>query len=278
MSQVRHWIDLTTADFAGLPETCVAILPVAAVEQHGPHLPVGTDTMINRGILAEALDGLNTPVLVLPEQTVGTSEEHRLFPGTLSHPPAELIGLWTRLLEGVVRAGVRRILLFNSHGGQLHLLQPVALTMRVQHGVLCAYASWFDAGLPDGLLDPAEARFDIHGGAIETAMMMHLRPDVVVASRIAAFPSTAQNLARTCRQLAADPGGGALGGFGWMSQDLNPYGVMGDAGGATPALGRALVGHAAAALRELIADVAGLPLSTLSPRTFLDGRTTRADG
>ena len=189
----KYWVDLTTADFTRLPPETVALLPVAAVEQHGPHLPVGTDTMINRGIVAEALEilGPDGPVLVLPEQAVGTSFEHEAYPGTLSHEAIALMGIWTAIFDSVRASGIRRALLFNSHGGQAALLQPTAVALR-RRGMLAAYTSWFWSDLPRQHFPEEEWRFGYHGGAIETAMMLHLRPDLVVTSEIRDFPSTAQ--------------------------------------------------------------------------------------
>lgn len=270
----KFWVDLTTADFTRLPPETVALLPVAAVEQHGPHLPVGTDTMINRGIVAAALDilGADAPVLVLPEQAVGTSFEHEAYPGTLSHEAIALMGIWTAIFDSVRASGVRRALLFNSHGGQAALLQPTAVALR-RRGMLAAYTSWFWSDLPREHFPEDEWRFGYHGGAIETAMMLHLRPDLVVASEIRDFPSTAKGIAAAGHHLAADPGDGYAAGFGWLSQDLNPYGAMGDARLASAEIGKALVGHAAARLVGLIQEVSRLPFDTLASRTFLDGET-----
>ena len=266
----KFWIDLTTADFTRLPAETVALLPVAAVEQHGPHLPVGTDTLINRGIVGEALENLgpDAPVVVLPDQAVGTSNEHEAYPGTLSHPAADLMAIWTQLLEGVLAAGIRRALLFNSHGGQASLLQPVALELR-RRGMLAAYASWFRSDAPRHLFDDAEWQFGYHGGAVETAMMLHLHPELVVTSEIRNFPSAAQTIAAQHQHLAADPGGGFVAGFGWLSQDLNPYGAMGDARQATAEAGQVLVAHAAQRLAGLVREVSSFPLDALASRTFL---------
>jgi creatinine amidohydrolase len=271
----KYWVDLTTADFARISPETVALLPVAAVEQHGPHLPVGTDTMINRGIVAEALEilGPDGPLLVLPEQAVGTSFEHEAYPGTLSHEAIALMGIWTAIFDSVRASGIRRALLFNSHGGQAALLQPTAVALR-RRGMLAAYTSWFWSDLPREHFPAEEWRFGYHGGAIETAMMLHLRPDLVVTSEIRDFPSTAQTIAASGQHLAADPGDGHLAGFGWLSQDLNPYGAMGDARLATAAIGKALVGHAATRLAGLVREASRLPLDTLATRTFLDDRET----
>jgi creatinine amidohydrolase len=268
----RYWMDLTTADFARLPAGTVALLPVAAVEQHGPHMPVGTDTFINRGIVARALELVppELPVLVLPEQAVGTSTEHLDYPGTLSHPAAFLMGLWHNVLASAARAGVQKLLVFNSHGGQIALLQPVALQLRRELDVVTAFASWFDAGLPDGLFAGDEADHGIHAGAIETSMVMHLRPETIDHTALMDFPSRAVDMRSRFARLAPDPGNGRLAGFGWKMQDLNPYGACGDASIATPEAGRRLVDHAATALAELLVELAGIEPGFLATRTFLD--------
>ena len=178
MPSSRYWIELSTRQIAALPAGTIAILPTGAVEQHGPHLPTGTDALINRGIIVRALELLapDLPVVVLPEQTIGTSHEHLSYPGTLSHTPAAIMEIWTTALEGAIRAGIGKVLLFNSHGGQVRLLQPTALLLRQRFGLLAGYASWFDAGYPEGMFSAAEIDFGIHAGAIETAMMLHLYP------------------------------------------------------------------------------------------------------
>jgi len=271
MPKSRYWIDLSTRDVAELPPDTIAILPVGAVEQHGPHMPLGTDAIINRGIVARALElvAADVSVIVLPEQTVGTSSEHLSFPGTLSHMPTALIGIWTTVLECTARAGIGKLLIFNSHGGQVSLLQPVALDIRRRLGVLCAYASWFDAGYPAGLFTPEEEEFGIHAGAIETAMMMHLRPELVDAASLADFPSRALDFRGAFSALQADPGNGRLGGFGWMAEDLNRFGAMGDASAATPEAGRKLVDHAAGKLATLLGEIGGIAPDFLASDTFL---------
>ena len=132
----RQWVEMTTKDFGQVDMAeVIAILPVAAIEQHGPHLPVEVDTAINRGVLARAMELLpaDFPVTVLPAMPVGKSNEHIAYPGTLTLSAETLIRLWTEIGESVARAGVRKFVLFNSHGGQPQLADIVARDLRVRH-------------------------------------------------------------------------------------------------------------------------------------------------
>jgi creatinine amidohydrolase len=125
---------MTTTEFAALPADTVAVLPVAAVEQHGPHLPVYVDACLNEGVVARAIELLppELPVTFLPMQAVGKSNEHLAFPGTLSLSAETLIRLWTEIAESVHRASVRKLVLFNSHGGQPQIMDIVARDLRVR--------------------------------------------------------------------------------------------------------------------------------------------------
>lgn len=257
MTPSRFWVELTTVEMAALAPETVALLPVAAVEQHGPHLPLGTDAFINRGIVNRMLEVIpaGIPLLVLPEQTIGASQEHLDFPGSLAHAPPRLLAIWDDVLTCAHRAGVRRFLVFNSHGGQTGLLAPAALDLRVRLGALVAYASWFDAGYPPDLFTDEEIRTGLHGGDIETSLMLHLRSDLVRREQIADFQPATHAIEAETRQLSANPGGGRLGGFGWKAQDLQPSGVTGDASRASVEKGRRLLDYLATCLAELAADL-----------------------
>lgn len=249
-----QWASLTTADFAdGALRDAVAILPVAAVEQHGPHLPLATDVIINQGIIdaACALLPPDLPVVVLPMQPVGTSHEHLAFPGTLSLGARSLIAVWTEIGECVFHAGIRKLLIFNSHGGQAGLPEIVATDLRTRLGMIVAWASPGAFGTPEGAVDPVESAHGLHGGTKETAMMLHLAPDLVRQDSISPFPSHGEKMETDFMRLRAN---GRIG-FGWQTQDLNPAGAVGNASAATPELGRLLVGHAASGLAELIQDL-----------------------
>ncbi len=148
----RFWADLSTRDFAQLdPASTVAVLPVAATEQHGPHLPLSVDQSIADGTIASALPRLpaDLPVLFLPTQQVGYSPEHVQFPGTLTLSSATVIATWIELGECVARSGVKKLLLFNSHGGQVSLMDIVARELRSRCGLIVYSCSWWNLPLGD---------------------------------------------------------------------------------------------------------------------------------
>jgi creatinine amidohydrolase len=245
----RYWQDLPWPAFRDLPPDTVAVLPVAAIEQHGPHLPVSVDTTINQGLLAAALALLpaDAPVLVLPTQAVGLSVEHTRFPGTLTSSAETLLALWTEIGESVARAGVRRLVIFNSHGGQPQLVDLVCRRLRIRARMFAVGCMWPRLGMPPGLDDPE----GIHGGLVETSMMLHLAPERVEMHAARNFRSAWLDRAPEFSHLV--PEGGV--GFGWETQDLHPAGALGDASRATAAAGAAVVAHVAARLAGLLLEV-----------------------
>ena len=261
----RFWADLTTRDFAQLdPVRTVAVLPVAATEQHGPHLPLSVDTTLVDGVVAAALPHLpvDASVLVLPTQQVGFSPEHVRFPGTLTLSSETLVRVWTELGACVARSGVKKLLLFNAHGGQISLMDIVARTLRTEHDLLVYSASWFNLPLGDavnGLFSPEEQRFGIHAGDQETSMMLALRPQWVRMDQARNFKSTSQDRAAKYPIL----GNGKSAKLGWQMQDYNPCGAAGNAAAATAEKGQALVESSGQQLALLLQEMADLPLSTL---------------
>ena len=254
----RYWWDLTTEEFASLdPLRTVALLPVCAVEQHGPHLPLRVDAAINAGILAEALPLLpqDLPLLVLPAQNVGKSNEHTAFPGTLSINYETLGRLWFDLAESVHRSGCRKIIFFNSHGGQPQLIDIVCRELRVRLNMLAVNCAWFNVTPISDLFDPEELQYGIHGGAVETSIMLHLHPGLVKMDRARNFRSRAIALDAENAVLRVE-GATAI---GWQTQDLNQAGACGDATRADAGRGKMLVERAARALADLVADVARHP-------------------
>jgi creatinine amidohydrolase len=250
----RNWLDMTFEDFAAADAArWIAVLPVAAVEQHGPHLPVGTDTHIAQGYLARVHDLLpaDLPVTFLPIQSIGTSDEHRAYPGTLTLAPDTLVRMLGDIGASVHRAGVRKLVIANSHGGNVAAINLVAVDLRVRLGMLCVTCSWSHLGYPDGLFAAPERLHGIHAGDIETSMMLAARPDAVRVDRLADFPSAAAAMERQFKWLRPDHPVG----FGWMTQDLNPSGAVGDATAATLAKGEGALGFGARAFVELLSEV-----------------------
>ncbi|MBX7199065.1 MAG: creatininase family protein [Rhodospirillaceae bacterium] len=225
----------------------VAVLPLGALETHGPHLPLATDTLIAEGILdcVRDLDRSAEPILRLPPLWVGASAEHADRAGTVSIEPEMLIAQIESIGEGLARAGVKRILLFNGHGGNIAAAAIAVLKLRTRFGMLAACAHWLDYGLPDGMKTPAGVKEDVHGGWIETSVMLHLAPALVGKGAAAEpkppgpslFPSGPVN-------------------WGWMTSDLVDGGWIGRADLADVALGEAMVNHAARAALATLHELA----------------------
>lgn len=265
----RYWHHLPSPAFDKLSSETVVILPIGAIEQHGPHLPVWVDSCINEMLLDRALAALpaDAPVLALPLQAVGKSDEHSAFGGTLSLSAETLIAMLLELGESVHRAGVKRLILLNSHGGQPQILDLVARELRIRHAMLVVNAAWFGLGLPEGLFSAEECRHGIHGGEIETSLMLHLRPDLVDMTRARNFVSLSQEMAETFDLLTVE---GAIG-IGWQAQDLNSWGVCGNSAAADPDRGATVALYLVRRFVDLIGEVARFPLdrfhSSTEPRS-----------
>lgn len=260
--QSGYWRDCASTDFGALdPESTIAILPVAAVEQHGPHLPLSTDAVINAGIIRALLARKTAPpiVLVLPALEVGASLEHAAFPGTLSVDASTLSDVWTDIGRSVARAGLRKLVIFNTHGGQKFVVDQVALRLRAELGLLVVRATYFAFGSPPGLFDAAELVNDIHGGEVETSLMLHLAPELVRKREIADFRGLPHELAARNKLLGAEKPVG----IGWLSQDLHPRGVVGNAARADAERGAAHLAYLVDRFAALLAEVAATPLSIL---------------
>lgn len=247
------WQDLTSADIAALPQTStVAILPLAAIEQHGPHLPLSTDLDINLGLLSAAHERLSaaTPITVLPPISVGASREHSGYAGTLDVGPDTLRAQIRAAGEAVARAGGRRLLLHNSHGGNSDAAGIAALDLRADRGMLVVQAEYFRFPLADGVLPADEVRHGIHGGALETALMLALAPDKVRAEQV---PANQRSRPHRLGARAQAP-------LAWLAEDLADNGVSGDPSLATAGAGQHLVEHYGTALSELLEETAACPL------------------
>ena len=237
------------------PMRTVAILPTAAIEQHGPHLPVGTDTMIAEGMLdtlrATCPDDLD--IRILPIMAVGKSNEHLWAAGTVTLSAATALAAWTEIGLSVARAGVRKIVIANSHGGNLDLISILSRELRVEAGMLAVKCQWGNFGHPEGMYPMEELKYGIHGGDVETSLMRAFRPECVDMSAAENFRSSAET------DLVPPVGPISR---GWIAADLSESGTVGNAAAGTAEKGRATADHQVAGFIDLLRDVIAMPLPT----------------
>jgi creatinine amidohydrolase len=265
-----HWGDMTWRDFASADTgRWIAVLPVAAVEQHGPHLPVATDTLIAEAHLARVATLLpeNLPATILPVQAVGHSAEHLAFPGTLTLSAETALRVWIEIGESVFRAGVKKLVIVTSHGGNVQAIDLVARDLRVRLGMLVVTTHWHRFGYPDGLFEPHEQHHGIHAGDIETSLILAHRADLVRAEEAANAEPVSVAMEQEFRWL--HPYTPAP--FGWMTQDLNPTGAVGDARPASAEKGKAALDHAARRFIELLGEVDRFDLAKLKSGPLKNG-------
>jgi len=196
---------------------------------------------------------------------VGKSNEHTAFPGTLSLSAETLIRLWTEIGDSVARANIRKMVIFNSHGGQPQVADIVARDLRVKHGMFVVTASSYALGKPPGMFPEHELTHGIHGGEVETSLMLHLRRDLVKMDKAANFVPLSAKMEGEYEILAPE---GKVG-FGWQTQDLNPHGACGNAAAADAERGAQLVDYYARRFVQLLREIDRFPLETL--KTGADG-------
>lgn len=255
MTRRLDWADYRTTEYAGIdPQKTIAILPTAAIEQHGPHLPVGVDTMIAEGMLTELRrqcpDDLD--IRILPVQAVGKSNEHLFAKGTLTLTAETALRAWTEIGLSVARAGVRKIVIVNSHGGNLDLVSILSRELRVRAGMFAVKCQWGGFGAPEGLFSAREIAFGIHGGDRETSLMLNFRPETVDMDQARDFASTAE--------AGGIPPIGPLS-YGWIATDLNPDGPVGEAHLATAKKGETTCRHQVAGFIHMLRQVRDVDIS-----------------
>jgi creatinine amidohydrolase len=261
---MTDWQQLTAPELADrVTDGTVAVMALGAIEQHGPHLPLDTDTVIAEGLLAAASARLDPGVdaLALPRQAVGASDEHASFAGTLTLGATAFAGVLEALGAAVAQAGIRRMVWLNGHGGNRAAMDIAALALRRRFGLLVVKCSYPRLGLPDGLAGAVDVDRGFHGGWLETALMLHLAPARVRAEAVADF--AARHVDGRERAPVAPEGPAP---FAWLAEDLNPQGVIGRASAATAEDGARLVEFYAGRIAEVIAETAVLDLAGFEAR------------
>jgi creatinine amidohydrolase len=225
----RNFAYLTWQQVDALPrETTLLVLPTAAIEQHGHHLPLATDTLINNLLLGRALELLpeTLPVYALPPVCYGKSNEHLGFPGTLSVSSQTFLSLVRDLGSSVAAAGFKKLVLYNTHGGNTSLVDVLARDLRAEFG-LRTFSLFGSPGAVFEGVSHQERAYGFHAGEIETAYLLHAAPDLVHPDRY-----TVNYIARVDQPEALKPEGSAAN-FAWLTRDIAPSGVLGDPSGAT---------------------------------------------
>lgn len=248
----RFWREMMAADFARDTSRWIAVLPLAAIEQHGPHLPSGTDAMIAEGAIERIAKALpnDSPTVFLPLQQIGKSDEHISFPGTLTIGWQTMIESGIAIGESVARAGIRKLLIVTSHGGNLAGMEIIARELRLRRNMLVVCTSFEKLAPPKR---PADGmRIDIHGGPYETSLMLALRPDLVDMEKARDFPSRQSAMKEGNRHLGFHSSDATI---AWRAEDLNADGVTGDATSATAEAGEATLAAMAENFRRLIDEI-----------------------
>lgn len=253
-----HWPGVTAQETA----RWIAVLPLAATEQHGPHLPLETDVLIGEAYLARLRELLppTLPVTFLPIQKIGISTEHTDFPGTQTLSTEAALKAWTALGEEVARRGIRKLVMVTSHGGNSAAMMLVAQDLRARHQMLAVTTSWSRFGVPDGLFSAEELRHGIHGGAVETSIMLARYPHSVRREAIADFRPSTIAMEKEFRWLSTQRPAP----FAWQVQDLHPSGAVGDATKGSAEKGEKLLDHGARAFCELLEDVDNFDVKRLA--------------
>jgi creatinine amidohydrolase len=244
----RNFAYLTWKQVDALPrETTLLILPTAAVEQHGHHLPLATDTLINNLLLGKALKLVpkELPIYALPPICYGKSNEHLGFPGTLSVSAQTFLAVIRDLASSIAQSGFKKVVIYNTHGGNASLVDVMARDLRADFG-LRTFSLFGSPGAEFEGVSQQERTYGFHAGEIETAYLLHCVPELVRTSDY-----TANYIARVDHPELLKPEASAAN-FAWLSRDITPSGVLGDPSAATAANGERWSNEAASRIAEIL--------------------------
>ena len=266
ISQKRLWEELTTLEFSDLDlDKIVAVLPIAAIEQHGPHLPVGVDSKIIESLIKIISDKLpeNSNLKFLPIQKIGKSNEHNRFPGTLSFSMETMISMIIDIGNSLYNSGIRKLVLFNSHGGNISVMDTVAREIRIRNKMLVFNVNWFGFGMPEGLYSDQELKHGIHAGDIETSVMLAIDLDNVELEKAKNFMPKTIEMEKLYKNIGLNSGAK----FGWETQDLHPSGACGNAKIATASKGLKTLEFVTEKLLGVFTEIEEVPLSLITNKT-----------
>jgi len=252
---------LTSGQIAQLPkEKALVVLSIGAVEQHGPHLPVMTDALIGEAALTRAMEkiGDKGQIWLIPPLSYGKSNEHIGHAGTISLSAATLLSVLSDIAESLKASGFRRLLLFNTHGGNKDLLHVAARDIRISTGLMVFCLSPGSLNAAEGLVSPEEMEYGIHGGDYETSVVMAVKPEWV---RSELRPCEIPDLS-PYRYLTME---GNIR-FAWVMKDISESGVLGDATLATAEKGAAIQERTAEVLAEVLLELCNFELEDFRKR------------
>jgi creatinine amidohydrolase len=244
----RNFAYLNWKQVDALPrESTLLVLPTAAIEQHGPHLPLATDTLINNLLLGRALEKLapELPVYALPPVHYGKSNEHIGFPGTLSVSASTFMAILRDLGASISSAGFKKLVLYNTHGGNTSLIDVMARDLRAEFG-LRMFALHGSGGVPFEGLDPQERAYGFHAGEVETSFLLASMPKLV--DRSAYTTNYIADISKP--ELLRPENAPAI--FSWLTADIAPSGVLGDPRPAMPEKGERWIEEASTQIAKLL--------------------------
>ncbi|MDB9494677.1 creatininase family protein [Spirulina major CS-329] len=250
----RFFPYLTWTEIEALPdkENIVIVQPVGAIEQHGPHLPIAVDSVIAAGVLGRALGELDPtiPAYALPPLYYGKSNEHWHFPGTITLSATTLLAVIREMAASLYRAGFRKLVLCNAHGGQPQVMEIAARDLHQEYGDFAVFPLfvWRVPHNAGQFLSDRERAQGIHAGDAETSILLALLPDQVHMDRA------------VCEYPQGLPAGGLLSlegqlPFAWVTQELSRSGVIGDATAATRDKGEAILASVAAGWVQVLTEI-----------------------
>lgn len=260
----RYWNQYSSPELAQLDKSrAIAVLSVAATEQHGPHLPLKVDAALADAMVQASMAHLpaDLPALFLPTQAIGYSPEHTAFVGTLTFSAQTVISMWTEIAQCVMASGIKKLFIFNTHGGNVGLLDVVARDLRARLGMFVYTCSWFNLPLGEAgaAFSDHEHRFGVHAGDIETSLMLASCPQDVRMHLAQNFESTSQKRAESLSIL----GNGRSAKMAWQMQDYNADGAAGHAANASAEKGEALLQAVGRSLAQALVEFDSLAFETL---------------